>query len=193
MRVHTNQLIIGFHGCDEALANLVISGQKKLSPSANKYDWLGSGIYFWENDYQRAYEYANELKGKPKSNIKNPAVVGAIINLGNCLDLTTRSGLILVEAMYEFIKDEVNLPKNKKGSLEGATNDILLRDLDNHVINSIHKLFDETENQTSFDSVRAGFWEGEELYPNAGFRKKNHIQISVRNEQSIVAYFKPIA
>jgi len=187
MRVQTNRLIIGFHGRDETVADAVINGDKKLYPSTNKYDWLGSGIYFWENDYHRAYEYAQELMGQPKSNISKPAVVGAIIDLGHCLDLTTRSGLTLVEQMYDQIKDQV-VHENKKGKSKGATGDIMLRNLDYFIIEAIHDMHDHTKDLTPFNSVRAGFWEGEELYPNAGFRRKNHIQISVRNEQSIVAY-----
>ena len=35
------------------------------------------------------------------------------------------------------------------------------------------------------------FWEGQELYPNAGFREKNHIQICVCNPNCIKGYFLP--
>jgi hypothetical protein len=191
MRTQINRLVVGFHGCDEAVAEAVIAGSKKLFPSTNKYDWLGSGVYFWENDWERAYEFAVEQSQKPKSKVLKPAVVGAIIGLGNCLDLTTRTGILLVEEMYSQIKTQVSLPKNKKGASGGATGDIMLRDLDRFVINSIHSM-NEAVSLPSFDSVRAGFWEGDELYPNAGFRKKNHIQICVRNEHTVVGYFKPI-
>lgn len=82
--------------------------------------------------------------------------------------------------------------ENKKGKSTGATGDIMLRDLDCYIIEAIHDMYDNSNDFPRFDSVRAGFWEGDELYPNAGFRKKNHIQISVRSEQNIIAYFKPI-
>lgn len=192
MRAQTNRHIIGFHGCDETIADALINGSNNLSPSTNKYDWLGSGIYFWENDYHRAYEYAKELASQPRNKISKPAVVGAIIDLGQCLDLTTRSGLTLVEQMYDQIKDQIVL-ENIKGKSKGATSDIMLRNLDCYIIGAIHDMHDHTKGLTPFNSVRAGFWEGEELYPNAGFRKKNYIQISIRNERSIMAYFKPIA
>jgi len=39
--------------------------------------------------------------------------------------------------------------------------------------------------------LNLGFWEGNELYPNAGFRKKNHIQICIRNPNCIKGYFLP--
>ena len=40
---------LGFHGCDESVADAVLAGNQQLFPSRNKYDWLGEGIYFWEN------------------------------------------------------------------------------------------------------------------------------------------------
>jgi len=56
-------LILGFHACDESLRDKVVSQQEKiLKPSRNEYDWFGNGIYFWENNYQRALQYAKDLK-----------------------------------------------------------------------------------------------------------------------------------
>ena len=43
-------IIHGFHGCDNDLAEAIFAGEETLKPSQNTYDWLGSGIYFWEND-----------------------------------------------------------------------------------------------------------------------------------------------
>ena len=43
-------LVIGFHGCDRSVVEQVIS--------TNDYDWLGSGIYFWENNEERAWQWA---------------------------------------------------------------------------------------------------------------------------------------
>ena len=43
-------LVIGFHGCDRSVVEKVIS--------TNDYDWLESGIYFWENNEERAWQWA---------------------------------------------------------------------------------------------------------------------------------------
>ena len=43
-------LVIGFHGCDRSVVEKVIN--------TNDYDWLGSGIYFWENNEERAWQWA---------------------------------------------------------------------------------------------------------------------------------------
>jgi hypothetical protein len=43
-------LVLGFHGCDEQVARKVLTGEELLKSSANNYDWLGHGIYFYEGD-----------------------------------------------------------------------------------------------------------------------------------------------
>ena len=82
--------VLGFHGCDKKIADKVLSGKDRLIPSENEYDWLGNGIYFWENSHQRALEYAKLLRQHPKRSInpvEKPYVIGAVIDLGHCLNL----------------------------------------------------------------------------------------------------------
>ena len=79
------------------------------------------------------------------------------------------------------------MPENRK--VRGS-NDYLLRNLDCAVIETLHH-FRESRNLPPFDSVRGVFWEGNELYPNAGFREKDHIQICVRNPNCIKGFFLP--
>ena len=45
--------VLGFHGCDRSVGENVLSGKTRLRKSSNDYDWLGNGIYFWENNPQR--------------------------------------------------------------------------------------------------------------------------------------------
>ena len=54
------------------------------------------------------------------------------------------------------------------------------RRLDCATFNLMHLLI-EASGQTPYDSVRAAFWEGGPLYPNAGFQAADHTQICVRN------------
>ncbi len=51
--------VLGYHGCEKAVADAIIgSDTQHLAPSRQDYDWLGSGIYFWEADPRRALEWA---------------------------------------------------------------------------------------------------------------------------------------
>lgn len=77
----------------------------------------------------------------------------------------------------------VNIPK-------GTLNELMLRKLDCAVIETLHKVRRD-ENLREFDSVRGVFWEGQELYPNAGFREKDHIQLCIRNPNCIKGFFYP--
>ncbi|MGM0601240.1 MAG: hypothetical protein ACQETH_15630 [Candidatus Rifleibacteriota bacterium] len=189
-------LILGFHGCDKSVRDKVVS--KKgivLEPSENNYDWLGNGIYFWENNYERALQYAKDIKKNPQRNcrpIAKPSVIGAVIDLGHCLDLLDSEYLNLLKEGYNLLKKikeshDLPIPKNKPIVKEG---DLLLRHLDCAVIETIHQ-FNKDKALPEFDSVRGVFFEGQDLYPNAGFKEKNHIQISVRNINCIKGFFIP--
>ena len=179
-------LIIGFHGCEKEVAIKVINGEEDLKFSTNPYDWLGNGMYFWENDYQRALEYAEELR------FKEPFVLGGILNLGHCLDLASRKGVNILKHSYDnLLKESMKTSiTNKKGKRGGINGDLLLRFLDCAVIEALHE-FNEISEIQQYDSVKAAFWEGKELYPTAGFREKNHIQICIRNPKCILGYFLP--
>lgn len=191
--------IIGFHGCDESVAEDVLANKATLHKSTNTYDWLGNGIYFWENNPQRALEYANSLKKNPircKEIITKPAVLGAIINLGHCLNLLDSKYLKHVKDGYKYLQTaskiaDQELPENKNIK---DSKDLLLRSLDCMVIETVHQmqqvLKDEGKVAYTFDTVRAVFVEGDELYDGAGFNDKNHIQVCVRNPNCIKGYFR---
>lgn len=188
-------LILGFHGCDETVAHAALQDKKGLKASSNNYDWLGHGVYFWENSPDRALDFATFLKDHPqkaKNPIQKPTVIGAVIDLGLCFDLLDYGSLQLLKANYQVFKDiwEATgrmLPENRK---VGNSKDLLLRDLDCAVFETMHQIRKE-QAEPAYDSVRGVFWEGEELYPNAGFKEKDHIQICVRNPNCIKGYFLP--
>lgn len=180
-------LVLGFHGCDKSTYEKVLFHQDNLKSSDNKYDWLGNGIYFWENSYQRAYDWALN-----NSKYKEPAVLGAVIDLGYCLNLTDYHSADILKRGYELLKVRcstlgVDLPQNRKSK---TREDILLRDLDCAVIQQIHEYNYESENK-SYDSVRGVFIEGGEAYPGAEFREKTHIQLCILNPNCIKGFFSP--
>ena len=187
--------VLGFHGCDADVAEQVFAGKADLKASVNDYDWLGHGIYFWENNPPgRAMQYAKELVLHPercRSAISKPAVVGAVIDLGICMNLLDAAFLQLLEDGYQSlgkVMKENGQPMPQNTPI-GRSRDLLLRKLDCAVIEWMH-VMRERENRTPFDSVRGVFVEGEPLYPNAGFHKHNHIQLCVRNPSCIKGYFR---
>jgi hypothetical protein len=48
-------MVLGFHGTEDLTADAVVNQKvRHLTPSQQTHDWLGHGVYFWENDPQRA-------------------------------------------------------------------------------------------------------------------------------------------
>jgi hypothetical protein len=182
--------LLGYHGCDRDVGEQLLLN-RAFRPSENDFDWLGSGIYFWEANPDRAMHWAtqrssqkNRLDGKRRK----PFVVGAVIDPGFCLDLLSANGIQAVEQAYRDLKDVgtelgVQLPENM------GRGDYPKRRLDCAVINSMHSQRARSSQQP-FDSVRGVFIEGDPIYKNSGFRHKTHIQICVRNPEMIKGVFR---
>ena len=184
----SRSLILAYHGCDETLVRKVISGRELLRRSDNKHDWLGNGIYFWEDSYDRAFQWAIEEFKSGKSTIKKPAVVGAVIDLGHCLNLIDSEGLRIVKEAYTGYKAICRVWGDPEAQNKGRN--FKARFLDCAVFETLHNIR-SAENKPAFDTVRGFFIEGDELYPGAGLRDLDHIQICVRNPKRIVGYFLP--
>jgi hypothetical protein len=180
--------IIGYHSCDKEVGLKILNGKDDLIKSNNPWDWLGEGVYFWEQNPNRAFEYALEVeKGKQynKKKINTPFVLGAIIELGNCLNLLDPKSISILQNSYLILKDiciETNsiLPTNKGNN----------RALDCAVITHTHqsRLKDKAQ---PYDTVRSTFNEGKEIYEGSAFTTRNHIQVCVTNLSMIKGYFLP--
>lgn len=183
--------IVGFHGCSREIRDRIVNHEVRMNKSEKSYDWLGNGMYFWENDLNRAWEWADAYKQAGK--IEEPAVLGAIIDLGFCLDFINFEYLSLLKPAYNRLKEHCRnigakqIPQNVKPQY---SSDLLLRHLDCAVIEMIHQEMRQS-GKGHFDSVRGVFWEGKEPYSGAGFKEKNHIQICIRNPNCIKGYFIP--
>jgi hypothetical protein len=114
---------------------------------------------------------------------RQPAVLGAVIELGECLNLTQVENIELVQDAHRQLQELMAetgepMPKNsRRGS--GA------RNLDCAVFETLH-ISRKNGSLPPFDTVRAFFVEGEPLYPTAGIRQLDHVQICVRNPASII-------
>lgn len=187
--------VIGFHGCDKNTAVKVLTNVgEHLKPSTNDYDWLGDGIYFWLNDPVRALEWAKQSQIRKPDEITEPFVIGAIIDLGTCLNLCERKSILYLQRSYEYIKNlsvfggiSVLDKLQNRAPDKGGFN--LIRPLDCAVIKMSHKLC--AADGIVFDTVYGYFQEGTDAYPGAGMKEKSHIQICVRNTDCIKGYFLP--
>jgi len=185
------RLVIGYHGCDAAVRDKVIMQGGKLDGSQNKYDWLGHGIYFWEHGPERALEWAKHQKIRGK--IQKPAVLGAVLHLGQCFDLLDAAYTdVLADSYPEFCRTTraagQTIPRNEP--LHADDPDNLLRNLDCATVNwTIEQV--EVRTGKKFHSVRGVFQEGERVYEGSEIRRRSHIQIAVRDAACVLGYFLP--
>ncbi|HEY4324466.1 MAG TPA: hypothetical protein VGN20_10785 [Mucilaginibacter sp.] len=180
--------IIAYHGCDREVGLRLINGADELKPSTNKWDWLGEGIYFWEEDPARAIHYSEKnALGKQKNKVraKTPFVVGAIIEPGNCLNLVEVESVNILTEAYDGLKQLIEssgetMPVNTEQN----------RSLDCAVINYIHQV-NEEKGLPSYDSIRCAFPEGDPAFPGSKITSLVHIQVCLRNPEQIKGYFLP--
>lgn len=189
-RLHTS-FVLGYHGCSQDVGEKILAGTAAMEASERDYDWLGPGVYFWEADAARAWEWA-DAKVAART-YAQPFVIGAVIDLGNCLDLMARDSLELLGDAYTVLAetrrataDDRPLPANK-----GRDGDKLLRFLDCAVIRTLHQVIQE-QKLPPFDSVRGLFTEGDALYPGSGFKQKTHVQLSVCSTECVKGYFRVV-
>lgn len=196
-------LMIGFHGCDEAIRNVLVSNPEVVKKSLELFDWLGNGFYVWENNQKRALQWADDKKARGK--ITNPSVVGVVFQLEHSLDFTDSQYIDLLSEYFDLMKDDFvtikkELPQNKDLPRD-EHHDLIIRELDCAVIEYLHQKIDEKikadiaskgySDLKYFDTVRGVFTEGGPAFEGAGIQKKNHIQVCIRNLNCIKGFFVP--
>ncbi|GGB10873.1 hypothetical protein [Puia dinghuensis] len=189
MSNHQPFQVTGYHSCDRDVVGLnVLNGRDHLKPSKNSWDWLGSGIYFWEQNPERALEYAvQSAEGSQfnKIRIKTPFVLGTTIHLGNCLNLMEPESLSILEEAYNGL-----VQMHRELGKKMPENDGPKRLLDCAVLKYVHQSRRD-QGKSPYDTIRSAFQEGREIYPTAPFTSQLHIQICVINPEMIQGFFLP--
>lgn len=143
---------------------------------------------FLEQNPGRALEYAIEVsenKQFNKQKIETPFVIGAIIELGNCLNLVEPESLSILTKAYQDISKiyeeaDIPLPKNSGSN----------RKLDAAAFKHLNKSR-ENNPKLKYDTIRCPFIEGDKIFPGANFYSRLHIQICVINPELISGYYLP--
>ena len=168
---HIQFPVAGFHGTTWSSAEEILKDGFRLSQ--NPYDWLGDGVYFFQDGLERAWEWAIEHHGE------EAVVIGAEILLVDCLDMLDTTWTKIMTQIYDqflrkFKQAGLSLPLQTSGSHR----------LDREVINYAVGVMADTG--TNISCVRGAFAEGRPVYPDSAFYHHAHIQIAVRDiERSI--------
>ncbi|HMH20294.1 MAG TPA: hypothetical protein VK563_00890 [Puia sp.] len=189
MAYHQPFQVIGFHSCDREVGLRIINGKDQLRPSDNTWDWLGPGMYFWEQNPYRALEYAKECassKQKFSGRIRTPFVIGALIELGTCLNLVEPNSISIVKKAHAILLKTMHGSGERMPVNKGPN-----RTLDCTVIKYVHES-NKKEGAFSYDTIRSPFQEGGPIYEGANFTDRLHIEICVLNAALIKGYFLPL-
>lgn len=188
------RLIVGYHGCDRSVVERVLLDGTPLRRSENAYDWLGHGVYFWEHGPDRAMDWARHRSARNPHLITEPAVLGALIHLGRCFDLTDVRATRQLKRWYEMLRDDLSatgepLPQNEPGHT--GDDDLLKRVLDCSVVNYAMRKTDREVGWPRYQTVRGVFQEGKPAYAGSKILEKTHVQVVVRDATCILGYFRP--
>ena len=165
--------IYAYHGTSQTkAANILKYG---FRASDNDYDWLGTGIYFFQDAPLRARQWATQ------QHPDNPAVIRSRIRLDNCIDLFDIGWQPLLKNVYNsFVEQyrETNrpLPKQQPDRSKAHRLDCAFFNY------SIEFIAPQGQN---IDGVRAAFMEGERLFPDSAVFELAHVQIAIRNPELI--------
>lgn len=181
-----DRIVIAYHGCDAEIAERLLAGEP-FKKSQNDYDWLGEGIYFWEYGADRALRFARDQKRRGK--VKEPSIVGALLQLGRCFDLMDTRFTEELPVAFAMFTEALRRAGQPLPTNAGKTPDKLLRRRDCAVLNYYLQRLEHEH--VSFDTVRCGFVEGPQAYDGSGIRHQSHVQIAVRNPACVVGVLRP--
>jgi hypothetical protein len=162
---------IGYHGTSvERAERILVSG---FQASRNDYDWLGDGVYFFQDAPLRAWEWATERFAG------DAAVVGAEIDLAGCVDLLDIAWERPIANAHErflryLAQTGADVPRQTRGAHR----------LDRRVLNYLvtNANLDGLEIRT----IRGVFAEGPPIFPGSALLIRAHVQIAVRDTAAIV-------
>jgi hypothetical protein len=161
--------VYGYHGTSMDRASLIIKSGFK--PSNNEYDWLGGGIYFWQDAPKRAWQWAQSTYPE------NPVVVKSRLRLDrSCLDLLDVGYSPLLKTMYnEFIRSyerrNLTIPKQNPEKSKAHRLDCLFF---NYVVSKVNSSL-----PGSIGSIRSAFVEGDRIFPTSAIYDLTHVQIAI--------------
>jgi hypothetical protein len=165
--------ICGYHGTSKHRANTILA--EGFRASDNDYDWLGTGIYFFQDAPLRAKQWA--IQQHPQ----DPAVICSRIRLDNCIDLFDIGWQPLLKNVYNSFVEQYRdtdrpLPQQNPARSKAHR-------LDCAFFNFAIELISQEQ---QIDSIRAAFMEGERLFPNSAIFELTHVQIAIRNPNLII-------
>lgn len=187
----------GFHATDGDAAAL-IRQPIDFRESTSEGDWLGRGIYFWQDAPHWPWEWLDQ-KADRNSDFRQrlqqhgKAVIGVLIDLADCLDL-------LDTYWNDVISSSVDSAHTRLADLKKALGQPMptqdwdpeaprWNPLDSALINFVTEDLAE-ELRIPFTAVRCPFIEGTPFFRGSALWTKAHVAISLREPTAIKAMWQ---
>lgn len=166
---------IGHHGTKLETAQAIVSGATVFAKSENRNDWLGTGVYFWIDNLDRAISWVRN----PQRKIKNRAVIQVTIKTKNILDIHNTEHQALIRESYKRLLAETKRYKYKAlSNIPNGNGKLVSRYLDCAVLDGVN--YDRVRRgDAPFDACVGVFEDGKPIFPGAAIKDKSHIQICV--------------
>lgn len=155
-----------FHGTSRTAAERI--AKDGFRPSNNDYDWLGDGIYFFQDAPLHAREFAEKKFREPV------AVIRATIVLKDCIDLLDIGWWEALRSAYQELERKI---LETGGRLPRQT--ARLHRLDGAIVNYCVETLRLNGGMTG--AVRAAFTEAEPLFEGSAICSRSHVQIAIRD------------
>jgi hypothetical protein len=169
----------GYHGTSHRRAeNILAAG---FRPSTNGYDWLGTGVYFWQDAPNHALHWAQQ------NHPTEPAVIKSRLRIDNtCLDLLDMSGIdnsnFWMNSYNGFTEmyriEGQNLPTQNPVIPGKCRLDCAFFD---YFVNTFTQKSISYRTSTMIGAVRCAFVEGKPIFPGSAVYDQTHVQISIVN------------
>jgi hypothetical protein len=173
--------LVGYHGTNLRAAKAILANG--FIPSQNPYDWLGIGVYFWQDAPYRAFDWAG-IHTRRHHEYDEPAVIRSIIQLKReeCMDLldwqTTGGWAGILSKTHQYLRKHQDLPQQRLGRRAK------LHPLDKVVVDyAIDNIL--AANGLQIKAVRAGFEEGKKIFVRSALYDRTHVQVAIRDTSII--------
>lgn len=172
-----DRTIIAYHGTNRETANRRVNGEP-FQASNTEDEWLGTGVYFWEHAPKQAWHWATQVR-----RYEHPAVVGAVIRLGNCFDCCDPANIALLlafkDSMVAGLRDAGQpVPQNHRRNMK----------LDCAVFDYVYtQALSAGRPIDSFRAVYVPADNKKRIWPKSWIYAETHVQISVRSPENILA------
>lgn len=166
---------IGYHGTRLEYAQKILD--EDFRPSENSWEWLGHGVYFWQDAPDRAFGWAKEWHSR--SGYEGPiAVVAARIQLFDFVDLLDQTGMRLVKDFASALQRKI---ANEERSL---TNEYPIHRLDCELFNSVTTML--LSEGIEVRGYRAACVEGDPITEGSPIYDRSHVQLAVIDQTTIL-------